>query len=94
MFMEIITNISNFIDTILKVIISIILFIVNLFLNSGSKTYEDVQTINSLDEYINFWFTNINEISAINEIIKFFLWTSLYLFVIIMILNIIIKIKR
>jgi hypothetical protein len=92
--MEIITNISNFIDTILKVIISIILFIVNLFLNSGSKTYEDVQTINSLDEYINFWFTNINEISAINEIIKFFLWTSLYLFVIIMILNIIIKIKR
>jgi hypothetical protein len=94
MFIEIITNISNFIDTILKLIISIILFIVNLFLNSGSKTYEDVQTINSLDEYINFWFTNINEISAINEIIKFFLWTSLYLFVIIMILNIIIKIKR
>ena len=46
--------ISKIMDTILNTIISFMLFIVNLFLNSGSKkTYKDIKT----REYINlYWF--------------------------------------
>ena len=46
--------ISNFMDIILNLIISIMLFIVNLFLNSGSKkTHKNIKS----KEYINlYWF--------------------------------------
>jgi len=51
------TIISKIMDTILNLIISFMLFIVNLFLNSDSKkTYKDIKT----REYINlYWFYKI-----------------------------------
>ncbi len=78
MLVEIINTVSIIFDYILKFIISILFFIISFIINNPSMEVSK-NNIEQFNNYVKYWFENINELSALNEFVYFFGWSIFYI---------------
>jgi hypothetical protein len=78
MLVEIINTVSIIFDYILKGIVSILLFIIGFIIHNPSMNMS-TNDIHQFNNYVSYWFENIYELNAINELAYIIGWSFLYI---------------